>query len=191
MALPDRKKPFLEEALGEEAVEELEQTLADGAKELEEAQIESKEEAAVEEPVVEEPQEEEAEESKEEEDAEAPQYVTHDELEQVFAGHVKPLVDQLRSALDEVASQQEEIKALEAQVKELQKDDEAKLKEALQNTPAASLFSRIGSVIGSDETAVDGRTSLAKAAPEEAKEPSNGPTFVPGLNEYIARQWGG
>jgi hypothetical protein len=49
MAVPENKKPWLQEALGEDGLKELEERLAAKAKELEDEGIEYKEEAPTEE----------------------------------------------------------------------------------------------------------------------------------------------
>ena len=185
MALPTKKRPFLEETLGKEGVAALEQMLQGKAKELEEQGVEFKEEAETEVPQAEEVPEEvqEPEEVTEPKETE-PVYVTADELVQTFEQYIKPIVAQISSLAQALESQTEEIKEQRKALKELQKDDETKLKAALSETPAASLFARIGSVIGSDVTYVDGRTSLAKSGPEQTKE---GPTPVSLINELMAQ----
>ena len=63
---------------------------------------------------------------------------------------------------------------------------------ALADTPASSLFARIGSAIGSEEAVEDGRSTLAKSKPQEVPpNQTNGPTFVPWLNDMITSQRGG
>jgi hypothetical protein len=115
---------------------------------------------------------------------EPPDYPTRDEVVAAFGAYVKPLHDRL----DRIT---EAVEALGKEVKELKQTDEQKIEKALIETPAASLMDRIGSVIGTEATRLDGRTTLAKDAPAEISAPIDGPTFVPALNEYIARQRGG
>ena len=185
MALPTKKRPFLEDTLGAEGVAALEQMLQDKAKELQEQDIEFKEEVEAE-AEVEQPEEvQEPEEVTEPKEAD-PVYVTADELVQAFETYIKPIVTQMSGLAQALEAQTEEIKEQRSALKELQKDDETKLKAALSETPAASLFARIGSVIGSDETYVDGRTSLAKSGPQQTKD-SNGPTPVGIINELMAQ----
>jgi hypothetical protein len=183
MAIPENKRPFLTGALGEKGLEDLEAKLADKAKELEELEIESKEEAPEEVECAEESGCEESEEEAKEESAPEPQYVTVDEMIQIFDGYVKPLVEQIASLNHTVAEQDKELKAL-------RQSDEEKMKETLANTPAASLFERIGSVIGAPETYVDGRTSLAKDGPSETRDGRDGPAKVGIINELLAQTWG-
>jgi hypothetical protein len=92
-------------------------------------------------------------------------------------------MEQLSALTEAVESQGKELKAL-------QKSEEEKIKETVANTPAASLFEQIGSVIGSKDTYVDGRTTLGKAGPKETQDDSNSPTPVPILNELMGRSWG-
>jgi hypothetical protein len=100
--------------------------------------------------------------------------------------YLKPVLEQMQA----LSGLGEAVEELGKEIKALKKDDEDKLKETLANTPAASLFDRIGSVIGSEETYIDGRYKLAKAGPEETKDPTNGPTQVGILNELFSRSWG-
>lgn len=186
MALPTKKRPFLEETLGVEGVAALEQMLQDKAKEIQERGIEFKEETVEEVEAVESEVPEEVQEEVTEPKESEPVYVTADELVQAFEQYIKPIVAQMSSLTQSLEAHSGEIKEQRAALKELQKDDETKLKAALSETPAASLFARIGSVIGSDETYVDGRTSLAKSGPQQTKD-SNGPTPVGLLNELIAQ----
>jgi len=185
MAIPDKKRPFLTEVMGEKAVEDLEHQLEGKAKELEAEGIEFKE-AQVDEP-----------ETVKEEVVEAapveevPQYVTHDELTEVFSGHIKPLVDAVAGLLAQVESLGKELKEQAEVVKGLQASDEEKIEKTMAQTPAASLFGRIGSVIGADETLVDGRSGLARSKPKEAVSEADGPTLVPWLNQLMAQQRGG
>jgi len=189
MALPEKKRPFLEEVMGTGEVADLERQLEDKAKELEDQDIEFKEEtpAAEQEKETEEAQDE----PKESEVVEEPQFVTHDDLADVFGGHVKPLVEQIGILLAQVQELGKELKEQRELVGELQKSDEAKIKQQIIETPAASLFDRIGSAIGAQETEVDGRSALAKSKPKEASASDDGPTFVPYLNEMVAQQRGG
>ena len=188
MALPEKKRPFLEEKMGKEAVEDLERQLEDKAKELEDQGIEFKEEQE-EEAAPEEPKE--VEEVSESAVEEPPSYVTHEELEQIFGGYVKPMNELLQGVRDLVEQQGKEIKEQAEVIKGLRQDDETKMKQFLAETPAASLYDRIGSVIGSEEAREDGRTSLAQSKPKEVETPANGPTFVPFVNDMIAKQRGG
>ena len=118
---------------------------------------------------------------------EAPEFVSAEDVAQAVGSHLKPLMDQMQGLAEIIASVGKEVEAQGETLKGLQQDDEAKIKAAIADTPAASLFDRIGSVIGTDETAVDGRTSLAKSGPEEVVDFTEGPTSVGILNEYLAQ----
>jgi hypothetical protein len=193
MAIPENKKPFLKDKMGEEGLATLEAHLEDKAKELEDMEIESKEEEELEAEVEQEAApEQEPEEIGDEEGAEPkeetveedpPEYVTGPEVAEAVGAYLKPLMEQLSALTEAVESQGKELKAL-------QKSEEEKIKETVANTPAASLFEQIGSVIGSKETYVDGRTTLGKAGPKETQDDSNSPTPVPILNELMGRSWG-
>jgi hypothetical protein len=204
MAIPENKKPMLEGALGKDGLKELEERLAAKAKELDEEGVEYKEESptedvetvqeAAEEPAAEAVEDEEEAEPKEvaeEEPAEEPpQYVTADEVADAIGRYLKPMLDEMTASRQAIEEQGKELAELSKEVKSLQVEDEAKLKATLADTPAASLFDRIGSVIGSDETLLDGRTSLAKSGPAQEAGSADGPTLVPGINEILRQQWG-
>jgi hypothetical protein len=62
-------------------------------------------------------------------------------------------------------------------------------KETLDSTPAASLADLYKSVVGAEETKVDGRTALAKSGPEETKaEVALNPKLGNGLASVIAQR---
>ena len=78
----------------------------------------------------------------------------------------------------------ETVKELKGQIAELSTTQTAEVEKQLQMTPAASLTAMWQSAIGSEEAKVDGRTTLAKAGPEET--PSDAPD-IPGLPQGIAQ----
>lgn len=82
----------------------------------------------------------------------------------------------------------EKVSALETKQVEEQKAKVDAVQTALSQTPVASILSMFEqkSAIGADETAVDGRTSLAKSKPAEAKPAVEGRTLVPFINELLA-----
>ena len=197
MAIPEHKRPSVEKWLGADRMKALEDFLADKSKELDELNIQSKDtteeveepQEAAQETVEEEGAEEEVAEPKEAEAPveETPAYVTADEVAEAVGTILKPFMEKLEalSGLPEVV--EEQAKSL----KELQKGSEEKAAEIIANTPAASLYDRINSVIGSPETFVDGRTSLAKSGPKENEEDGqNKPTLVPLLNDFMNQAWG-
>lgn len=103
-------------------------------------------------------------------------------------------VDQLRSAVQEavtgiVAPVMERVTTLEASIKELKETGEQR-DEVLKGTPTASLGALLGqfaqTAIGSPETRVDGRTSLAQAKPKEAAAEVVGRTKIPFIDEMLA-----
>lgn len=191
MAIPESKRSFLEDALGgEQGLKDLEARLADKAKELEEQEVEFKEEAEEETVEVEQevaeaaPVEELEPEGEEDKEIETPEYVTATEVAEAVGAYLGPLVEQVAQLATVIEAQDKELK-------ELRKGDEEKIEEIIKETPAASLFDRIGSVIGSDDTHIDGRSSLAKAGPKESEDPDGGPTKVGIINELMAQSWGG
>jgi hypothetical protein len=196
MAIPDEKRPELENMLGADGLAQFEAVLADKAKELDELEIESKEEdtpeeeeAAQEAEQVETVESEDAEPTKEEA-PEAPNYVTAEQVAEAVGMALKPIADEIAAIVPLLESTAETVAEQDKALKQLQKGDEDKLKETIANTPAASLFEQIQSVIGSKETRVDGRTELGKAGPEETQDDRNGPTQVGILNELMAQSWG-
>jgi len=191
MAIPESKRPWLEEKLGADGLKELEATLEDKAKELEDLDIESKEEAAEE--SYQEPEQEEVEDAGDAEPKEAeaaPEYVTAEQVAEAVGMAIKPLAEAIAALRPNVEALSQQVSEQSEEIKALKKDEEAKLKETIANTPAASLFERIQSVIGSEETLVDGRTSLAKSGPKETMDDSQGPTKVGLINQLMAQAWG-
>ena len=84
-----------------------------------------------------------------------------------------------------------EVEALRAEMAALQRDDEEKVKEVAELTPAASLADLVQvryaqRAVGSEAAKVDGRTSLAKAGPEHAKEEPTRYTGIPFVDAIIA-----
>lgn len=81
-----------------------------------------------------------------------------------------------------------------AAMEQKQKADGEELEKAantLGQTPVASILSMFKqgkSAIGAEETQVDGRTSLAKSKPAEAKQNVEGRTLVPFINTILAGQ---
>ncbi len=82
----------------------------------------------------------------------------------------------------------ETVETLSQEVTKLKATDEEKIKKAIEATPAASFSSLFRkSVIGSEETLVDGRSKLAKDKPEEAVPNQAGPTQSPMLNSFLTQ----
>jgi len=83
----------------------------------------------------------------------------------------------------------ERITALETEVKSV-KETNAAQTEAMKGTPTASLSALLGqfaqSAIGSPETQVDGRNSLAKSKPKEAAADIPGRTGIQFIDEMLA-----
>jgi len=199
MVIPDDKRSFLGDKLGAKGLEGLEARLAGKAKELEELDVEFKgadeesqevAEQEVEEVEPEGAEEEAVEESQEESkeaEEETPNYVTAEEVVEAVGAYLKPIIDRLGA----LTSIEEALVEQGKEIKALQKSTEEKVKETIANTPAASLFDHFASTIGSPETYIDGRSSLAKAGPKETKdEAAEGPTLVGLVNEMMAQSWG-
>ncbi len=78
------------------------------------------------------------------------------------------ITDFVKSVGDTQTQLVQVVAALAESVKSLEANKLAVDKETLEATPAASLTELHKSIIGSPETKVDGRSSLAKSGPEEA-----------------------
>ena len=215
MALPKEKRGFLKEAgLDDEQIDSVEAMMADKAKSAEEAGLEFKDQepaADQEQPEPETPVEADAEpeeevkaesDSEPEPDADAPaaeakdadapaevasepavepppDFATREEIAEAFGAHLGPMREQLDSLV-------EQVQALTKQVSELQQSDEVKMAQMVEETPAASLTEMVGRAIGSEAAKIDGRSSLAKAGPEENEAQSaDGPMAVPFLNQIL------
>lgn len=81
----------------------------------------------------------------------------------------------------------EQVKALRKEVKDLQQLDEEKVAKQAASTPLASLMAMMNkSVVGEESTAVDGRTKLAKSAPQETKEEPPTRTGLPLVDGWLS-----
>jgi hypothetical protein len=88
-------------------------------------------------------------------------YVSRDEMSEL----VKSLATSTNQMAEVVGSLVARIEAIEANKLTVDKD-------TVERTPAASLTDLYKSVIGAEETKVDGRTALAKSGPEETATPT-------------------
>lgn len=163
MALPDEKRKMLVEVLGEEETARLEE------------QIESKALAA--EGL--EYKEAEMEEEVDEESEEIPQGdppITREEIAEAVSTYVDGQIGELNTKLDSI------VESLQKQAEEilaLTKQDEEKIAEMVEMSPPRSIADMLtGRAVGSEETRIDGRTSLAKAGPVEETGHSTGIKFV-------------
>jgi len=77
--------------------------------------------------------------------------------------------------------------SIESSMKSLERDDDEKFDEKVELTPKASLADHVKSVIGKDETKIDGREKLAKSGPEETKAAEESPSGVPFIDQLIQR----
>lgn len=107
------------------------------------------------------------------------EFVSRDEVTDL----VKSVAESTNQLVEVVGDLAKRLKALE----------ENKLtidKETLERTPAASLADLYKSVVGSDETKVDGRSRLAKSGPEEApvEDATAGSRFGGGIAGIIAKE---
>ena len=92
-----------------------------------------------------------------------------------------------------IKGQRKDLMTIVEAIKELVKTDEQKIAELAETTPKASITEMIKSVIGLEETRVDGRTRLAKEKPEEAEptpaESETGITLIDNLKK-LNREYG-
>jgi hypothetical protein len=201
MAIPQEKKEFLLAAgLSEERVASIEAELEGKAKEAADAGLEFKESEP--EPAPEpEPVEQPPDDQKDEAPASEPVGVP------AFAGMTAPPAQAPVAALsaqdialavrDVLKPLEERLTALESlkeQITALNKSQDERVAAQLAETPAASLADLLRGAmgheraVGSKETRIDGRSSLAKSGPEETEAPPDVPmlTNVSWINNLIA-----
>lgn len=82
-----------------------------------------------------------------------------------------------------IKGQREAMVTLAKAVEELTLSDEEKIAKKAAETPKASMADMIKSVIGLEETRIDGRTRLAKDGPEETEPISESTTGIPLVDE--------
>lgn len=95
------------------------------------------------------------------------------------------ILSEMKGLLETMA---ERVSTVEETVKELKTADEEKVSKAASEIPAASLGALLAQrVIGRQETAVDGRSSLAKSKPKEAEQVAN-KTGIPFIDSMIGNK---
>lgn len=165
MALPKEKRDWLKDVLGDGAVSALEAGIEDKARTAQDEGLEFKEGDKLEPQQNAEPAEPPTEDASKEADAQEPQAVgpvgiSRDEIADTFRAFGEALLARI----------DERLAPLEAEVKGMHASDDEKVKERVAGIPGASLRDIVlGSVIGKEDARVDGRTSLAKDGPAEAK----------------------
>ena len=112
------------------------------------------------------------------------------ETESVEKEDESPLRDEVATALTDLAGSvktlSDIITIIKKDVEDLKATDETKIAQKAEDTPRASLSDLVKmSVIGDDETRIDGRTSLAKEGPKETEPAQNGPIGIPFLDDMI------
>lgn len=95
-----------------------------------------------------------------------PAYVTQAEFKEATDQIVSGVTDSIKAVLEAVESLKKEV----AQTAQAQADKQA------AQTPAASIYDRLTSVVGRPETVADGRTKEAKTQPEQNQDKSGGST---------------
>lgn len=91
----------------------------------------------------------------------------------------------LKTLTEAVVAMTSRVATLEKGLTQLEASESEKIAKKAANTPIASLTDLLKSAIGSEETRVDGRTSLAKSAPEEVQDKLSNPTPFSFVNEFI------
>ena len=186
MQMDKEKEGWLERVAGAERLAELDADIDDKAAKAAELELEHKEadaEAEAEAEAVAEAVAE-AEPVSEPEPEPEPQYVTADEG-MALAGAIRELSEIVQNMKTDVG----EVKAL---ITELKEADDEKIARTVEQTPAASIMDVLmgaKSVIGQQAAQVDGRTSLAKAKPQEKQSGGPGPSFVPFINMLAGGEW--
>ncbi len=112
----------------------------------------------------------------EKEEVDEPEFVTLEEVKDGF-GALASAIKELMGRLD----------SIETSVKSLARTDDEKFDEKVELTPKASLKDHVESVIGKDETKVDGRTELAKDGPKETEAEVGSKTGVGFLDQIQQR----
>jgi hypothetical protein len=199
MPIPTDKKTTLVEEWGipKEVLEKLEAQNADMAKEAKEAGIQSKETVEPQAtPPVETP------ETPAVPPATAPVIKETEVVEptktspipsvQEIADAVSAVLNDRLTAIDQKFTTLETtIASMQGEIKALKETDETKITEKASKTPAMSLSAllshSIRSAIGASETAVDGRSALAKSKPEEAPDPTSA-SGAPNLGIFVVDQ---
>lgn len=179
MALPEQKKQYLKSAgLSDERVAEIENGLAQRAKEAHDAGLDFKESAA---PVQEAPTEEPVAVKEDAQSAPAAEAaMTRQEVAEAMGQIVSVFTEQMQALSDSMT-------ALATEVKELKRADADRIAEKAADTPPASLQALIAQrIIGNDAARVDGRSTLAKDKPTEAPAAAtNGPTPFSFINALV------
>lgn len=110
--------------------------------------------------------------------ADAPRFVTAEEVVAAVGELIKPLVEALQTVTQSQV-------ALAAEVKSLQQTDEEKVAAKAAATPRASLAELMtNNIFG---TPVDGRSTLAKSGPKETEAPAQAVVGIPIIDSLIAQ----
>lgn len=161
-----------------EISEETEEVLEEKAEDTPVAEAETTETTEVEETTQEEKQEQPVEEQPEEN--QMSEYPTRTEVAEAFG----TILGELQVQMSELT---EEVGKLAKELNTLKETDEDKIATAASNVPAASLAEMLAkSVIGRRETAVDGRTTLGKDKPKEAKSTEDPRVGIPFIDRMLA-----
>lgn len=190
MAIPkEKKKTILDWGIDDDVLGDLEKINALEAEAAVEADIDRKEKDEVDEKESEDKEdtstkEEEVSEEQEEAEEQEEKELSREEVFEALK-MVADNVEKLAKATDErFASLEEQIEKSDEKAKE-------ELNKVLGDTPPASLAGMLAknfSAIGSEETEVDGRTSLAQDKPKEAESEDFGPFPAPFLNKMVSQK---
>jgi hypothetical protein len=110
------------------------------------------------------------------------------ESESQVAAPQDETMNALLVAMKSIQVLSEQVDTLTKEIAELRKADEQKMAQKAATTPLASMTEALArTVVGRDETRVDGRTSLGQMAPKETEVPaSKGAYPFPWLNEMTS-----
>ena len=186
MGFSDSKRRMLALLAGEDFAAEVESETAAKAEMLEQAGIDSKE--ATEAPAGEEPAEESAAAEEAEADDEAAEEATDEpEAEATDESEEKDAEFLSRDEAGEAFTLMTDmIVGLGDKIDTLAASDAEKIEDVVEKTPRASLAEIIAQrASGSEETIVDGRTSLAKSKPEEAESNADERTGIGVLDQIM------
>lgn len=188
MGFSDNKRRMLALLAGEEFAAEVEGETAAKAEMLEQAGIDSKEtaEAPAEEAAEEAAPAEEAEDAEPEAEEAAAEAAGEPEAESTDESEEKDVELSDGEIVEAFSLMTDMMVGLSDKIDALAASDAEKIEDAVEKTPRASLAEIIAQrASGSDETLVDGRTSLAKAKPEEAESNEDERTGIGVLDQIM------
>lgn len=110
------------------------------------------------------------------------QYPTRNEVVEAVTAVLTPMRDQIIALTEQVGALTKEL----SEIKQEKEDKDEEIVKAARKIPQASMAALLSrSIIGQDEAAVDGRTSLAKSKPAEAETIDTPIIGIPFLDRMV------